>query len=272
MKDLRAAYGQYAVVTGASSGIGEQFARQLAAAGVDVVLVARRKDRLEALATELSRAHGTTSKIVALDLLAPGAVDELWQQVAGLDVGIVVANAGFSFAGPLVDNSLADELDILTIHGAVPLQLAHRFGRGFARRRRGAIVLVSSSIAGSPVPFEANYAAVKAYVLSLGQALNHELKKDGVDVLVVSPGQTQTEGLDNAAGIDFGRLAGAKMDPARVARTALENLGKRAHVIPGAVNRAADLMGKYLLPRRWSVRLYASIIGRALTGDAGNAR
>jgi short-subunit dehydrogenase len=262
MKDLRAAYGQYAVVTGASSGIGEQFARRLAAAGVDVVLVARRKDRLEALAAELSRAHGVTGKVVVLDLLEPGAVDDLWQQVADLDVGIVVANAGFSFAGPLVANSLADELDVLTIHGAVPLQLAHRFGRGFAQRRRGAIVLVSSSIAASPVPFEANYAAVKA----------HELKKDGVDVLVVSPGQTQTEGLDNAAGIDFGRLAGSKMDPARVAQTALDNLGKRAHVIPGAVNRAADLVGKYLLPRRWSVRLYASIIERALTGDAGPRR
>jgi short-subunit dehydrogenase len=271
MKGLRTTYGSYAVVTGASSGIGEQFARQLAAAGLNVILVARRKDRLEALAAELSRAHGTTNIVVALDLLAPGAVDDLWQRVAGLDVGIVVANAGFYFAGPLVANSLADELDVLTLHGAVPLQLAHRFGRDFAQRHRGAIILVSSSIAASPVPFEANYAAVKAYVLSLGQALNYELKKDGVDVLVISPGQTQTEGLDNAVGIDFSKLAGPKMAPSRVAQIALNNLGKRAHVIPGAANNIADLAGKYLLPRRLSVRLYASIIGRALTGDTRNA-
>ncbi|MET0491555.1 MAG: SDR family NAD(P)-dependent oxidoreductase [Actinoplanes sp.] len=271
MKDLRSTYGRAAVVTGASSGIGEQFARELAAAGVDVVLVARRQDRLEALATDLSQAYGTTNRVVALDLLAPGAVDDLAEQVADLDIGIVVANAGFYFGGPLVTNSLSDELDVLTLHAAVPLQLAHRFGARFARRRRGAIILVSSVIAASPVPFEANYAAAKAYVLSLGQALNHELRKDGVDVLVVSPGQTQTEGLDNAAGLDFGRMPGAKMAPSRVARTALNNLGRRAHVIPGAANNLADLVGKYLLPRRLSVRMYASIVGRALTGDTRSA-
>jgi len=186
MKDLRAAYGQYAVVTGASSGIGEEFARQLAAAGVNVVLVARRKGRLDALAAELSRIHGTTNEVVALDLLADGAVDELWRRVGDVDVGLVVANAGISLAGPLVAHSLADELDVFALDGAVPLQLAHRFGRDFAQRRRGAIVLVSSSIAASPVPYSANYAAVKAYVLSLGQALNYELKKDGVDVLVAT--------------------------------------------------------------------------------------
>ena len=166
---------------------------------------------------------------------------------------------------------MADELDVLTLHGTVPLQLAHRFGRRFAQRRRGAIILVSSIIAASPVPFEANYAAVKAYVLSLGQALHYELKKDGVDVLVVSPGPTRTEGLEHAVGIDFSKVAGPKMAPARVARTALDALGKRAHVIPGAANVMADLVGKFLLPRRLSVRTYAAIIGRALTGETRNA-
>lgn len=270
MKDLRA-YGDHAIVTGASSGIGEQFARQLAAAGVNVVLVARRKDRLEALAAELSAAHGVESRAVALDLLADGAIDELSRQVDGLDIGIVVANAGIYYAGPFVENALSDELDVLALDGALPLQLAHRFGREFVGRRRGALVLVSSSIAASPVPYEANYAAVKAYVLSLGQALHHEWRKDDVDVLVVSPGPTQTEGLDNAVGIDFSRLAGAKMDPARVARTALRNLGRRAHVIPGLSNTLADLAGRYLLPRSASVRMYGRIIGRALTGTAGGA-
>ncbi|MCP2167637.1 SDR family NAD(P)-dependent oxidoreductase [Goodfellowiella coeruleoviolacea] len=272
MKDLRSTYGRYAVVTGASSGIGEQFARELAAAGVNVVLVARRKDRLDALAAELSRTHGTTNKVVALDLLTSGAVDDLWQQAADLDVGIVVAAAGVYFGGALVANTLTAELDVLTLHGAVPLQLAHRFGGQFARRGRGAIILVSSVIAAGPVPFEANYAAVKAYVLSLGQALNYELKRDGVDVLVVSPGQTQTEGLDKAAGIDFSKIPGTKMASSRVARTALTSLGRRAHVIPGAANTIADLMAKYLLPRRLFVRMYASFIGRALTGDTRNVQ
>ncbi|MDA0567283.1 SDR family NAD(P)-dependent oxidoreductase [Streptomonospora sp. S1-112] len=271
MKDLRTQYGQYAVVTGASSGIGEQFARRLAAAGVNVVLVARREERLEALAAELSRLHGTANIPLALDLLAPGAVDDLWQRVAGLDVGIVVANAGFYFAGPLTANPLADELDVLTLHTAVPLRMAHRFGRAFAARGRGAIVLVSSSIAASAVPYEANYAAAKSYVLSLGQALHHELKGDGVDVLVVSPGQTQTEGLDSAPGIDFSRLSGAKMPPARVADAALAGLGRRAHVVPGAMNVLTDVLTKYVLPRRLSARMYAAILRPALTAEPRNA-
>jgi short-subunit dehydrogenase len=267
MKDLRTTYGQYAVVTGASSGIGEEFARQLAAAGVNVVLVARRKDRLEALAAELSRAHGTANEVLALDLLAEGAVDELWRRVGDLDVGIVVANAGIFVAGPLVDHSMAGELDIFTLDGAVPLQLAHRFGRDFAHRRRGAIILVASMVAGGPAPYLANYAAVKAYVLSLGVALNYELKKDGVDVLVVSPGTTETEILDKVTGIDLRKVGGPVMAPARVVRAALNNLGKRAHVIPGATYNSMDLMGKYLIPRWLSVRFYGWLFGRGL--DAG---
>lgn len=261
MKDLRATYGDYAVVTGASSGIGEQFARQLAAAGVNVVLVSRRKDRLEALAGELSHDHGTVNEVVALDLLDEGAVDELWHRVGDLDVGIVVANAGISTTGRFVGNELATELDVFTLDGAVPLQLAHRFGQDFAQRRRGAIILVSSTVAASPVPYLANYAAVKAYVLSLGQALNYELKKDGVDVLVVSPGPTQTPGHENA-GIDVGGVRA--MAPSRVARTALSSLGKHAQVIPGATNKSMDLMNKFFMPRWLSVRLYGQMFGRAL--------
>lgn len=93
--------------------------------------------------------------------------------------------------------------------------------------------------------------------------MNYELKKDGVDVLVVSPGPTQTEGLDNAVGIDFHKLEGPMMAPSRVARTALNNLGKRAHVIPGATNNSMDLMGKYLMPRWLSVRFYGWLFHRA---------
>ncbi|MFI9486149.1 SDR family NAD(P)-dependent oxidoreductase [Promicromonospora sp. NPDC052451] len=267
MKDLRA-YGSYAVVTGASSGIGAEFARQLAAAGLDLVLVARRRDRLAALAAELADRHGTASRVVVLDLLDDGAVAELRAAVADLDVGMVVANAGTSVPGVLTEHSLADELDVLTLNGTVTLQLAHGFGQDFARRGRGAVVLLSSMIAAVPVPYQANFAAVKAYVSSLGQALNHELKRDGVDVLVLSPGQTRTEGLDNTPGIDFDRLVGRKMDPSRVVRAALDGLGRRAHVVPGVVNNVADLMSRYLMPRRLSVRMYGRLIGGALVGDA----
>ncbi|AQT82367.1 short-chain dehydrogenase [Mycolicibacterium litorale] len=261
MTNLRSRYGQYAIVTGASSGIGEQFARQLAAAGMDLVVVARRKDRLEALAAELSRAHGITTIVIVLDLLADGAVEQLYSEVGDLDVGIVVANAGISSVGAFLDHSLQDELDVLALNGAVPLRLAHQFGRMFVGQGRGAIILVSSTIAAGAIPFLANYAAVKAYVLSLGQALNYELKETGVDVLVVSPGPTRTDGHAKA-GLD---VAGASvMNPSRVAAAALKNVGKRSHVIPGTSNKIADVMSRYFTPRWLSTRLYGWLFGRAI--------
>lgn len=268
MKDLRAAYGQYALVTGASSGIGEQFARHLSAAGVNVVLVARRKDRLDALATELSRAHGTDSVVLALDLLAEGAVDELAHRVSNLDVGLVVANAGISSAGPLVNSSLTYELDVLTLDAVVPLQMAYVFGNAFVRRGRGAIVLVASSLDASAVPYVANYAAAKAYISSLGQALHYELKKDGVDVLVLSPGMTKTEITEKSFGLDPQKISGPRMTASQVAEAALNSLGARARVIPGVTNSAADLLVKHLIPRSLSAKMFGWLLGRALIETA----
>lgn len=266
MKDLREKYGQYAVVTGASSGLGEEFARQLAAAGMNVVLVARRRERLEALSSELTRAHGTANEVLPLDLLEPGAVDELMRRTAHLDVGMLVGSAGVALAGPLVEHAVDDELEVFSLHGAVTLRLVHGYGRALAARGRGAIVLISSSIAASAVPFQANYAAVKAYVQSLGQAMHHELKGRGVDVLVLAPGQTQTEGLGKIRGIDFDKMpGGARMSPTKAVQVALRSLGKRSHVIPGVMNNASDLLSKYVMTRDASARMYGSIIGRALT-------
>lgn len=261
MTNFRSRYGQYAIVTGACSGIGEQFARELAAAGMDLVVVARRKDRLEALAAELSREHGTITVVIMLDLLAEGAVEQLYSQVGDLDVGMVLANAGISSVGSFLDNSLQDELDVFTLDGEVPLRLAHQFGQMFMRQGRGAVILVSSTIAAAAIPFLANYAAVKAYVLSLGQALNYELKGTGVDVLVVSPGPTRTDGHAKA-GLD---VAGASvMDASRVARAALKNVGKRSHVIPGSSNKIADVMSRYFTPRWLSTRFYGWLFGSAI--------
>ncbi|GAA4183500.1 SDR family NAD(P)-dependent oxidoreductase [Gryllotalpicola kribbensis] len=269
MKDFRQEYGQYAIVTGASSGLGEEFARQLAAAGVNLILVARRAARLERLSAELTRSHGTLNEVVALDLLEPGAVDELMRRTAHLDVGMLIASAGVALAGPLVEHAVDDELDVFTLHGAVTLRLAHGFGQAFAARGRGALVLISSSIAAGAVPFQANYAAVKAYVLSLGQALHYELKSTGVDVLVLAPGQTETEGLGKIRGIDFDKMpGGAKMSPAKAVSAALHALGRRAVVIPGAMNKVADALSKHLMTRGAAARMYGSIIGRALTDEA----
>jgi hypothetical protein len=267
VKDLRSAYGEYAVVTGASSGIGEQFARQLAAQGVNLVIVARGKAKLDALAQELHEQHGTTVHVVELDLLSPGAVDELARRTSQLDVGLVIANAGNYAAGPFLNNDITTEMDVLVLNAAVPVQIAHQFGRQFASRRRGGIILISSTVGAGPAPYLANYAAAKAYVLSLGQALNYEFKKAGVDLLVVSPGPTKTEGAEHAEGIDFSKLPLPMMSPDKVARTGLKSLGKRGHVVVGTPNKAMDFIGKHFMPRPLYNGMYGRLIYSALDAD-----
>lgn len=264
MKNLSSKYGQYAVVTGASSGIGAEFAAQLAAGGLSLALVARRQDKLQALAGRLRSQYGTSVEIIELDLGADGAVSELLRRTSRLDVGMVVASAGIATAGPFLDTPLTEESALIGLNLSVPVQLAHEYGRLFRARRRGALVLVSSAVAFGPVPYMANYSAAKAYIASFGQALRHELKPAGVDVLVLAPGPTRTEGFAATEGIDFTKLPMPAMPVPGVVRAALRGLGRKPLVIPGVPNRISDFAGKYLTPRRVQTVLFGTLVRRAL--------
>lgn len=264
MKNLRTRYGGYALVTGASSGIGAEFAAQLAAAGLNLALVARRKERLDALASRLRAAHGTAAEVIELDLAAEGAVAELARRTGHLDTGLVVSSAGIVTSGPFLGNDLAAESALLHLNLMVQTELAHVYGRRLARRGRGGLILVSSAAAFAPVPYTANYAAAKAYAASLGQALHYELKGSGVDVLTLAPGPTRTEGAENADGIDFTKLPLPLMQPGPVVRAALRGLGSRPLVIPGPLNKASDFAGKYLTPRRVQTATFGALVRRAL--------
>jgi short-subunit dehydrogenase len=269
MTDFRGKYGKHALITGASSGIGAEFAEQLAAAGLDLVLVARRKDRLEALASRLRAVHGISAEVIALDLATEGAVAELVRRTGQLDVGLVVASAGVLTTGPFLGNDFAAEAELLRVNLMVPAEMAHVFGQHFVTRGHGALILLSSVVGFGPVPYSANYGAVKGYIASLGQALHYELKGSGVDVLVLAPGLTQTEGADNAPGIDFGRMPGKAMPPGPVVSAALRGLGRKSLVIPGAGNKAQDFLGKYLTPRRAQTAMSGIIVSRALRDAPG---
>ena len=186
------------------------------------------------------------------------------RRTARLDIGLVVASAGVVTAGPFLGNDLADESALLRLNLAVPAELAHVYGRALARRGRGGIILVSSAVAFSPAPYTANYAAAKAYTASLGQALYNELKPAGIDVLTLAPGPVRTEGADNAEGIDFGKLPVPSTQPAPVVRAAIRALGRKPLVIPGALNKASDFTGKYLMPRRAQTAMFGALVARAL--------
>src|SRR5436190_707871 len=178
-----------ALVTGASSGIGEQFARQLAARGHDLVLVARRADRLERLAGELP----TEAQVIACDLASDaaslaGRVDEL-----GVQVGLLVNNAGFGTSGPFVENDGAREAEEVRLNCEAVVTLCHAFLPGMVERRSGGIINVASSAGMQPLPYEAVYSATKAFALNFTDALHTELRGSGVRVMSVNPGPVPTE-------------------------------------------------------------------------------
>jgi uncharacterized protein len=220
-----------ALITGASSGIGEQFARQLADRGYDLILVARRKDRLEQLAQEIS----TTTHVVECDLGSdaaklPGKVAKL-----GVEVDVLVNNAGFGLRGRFADLSPERQAEMVRVNCEAVVVLTAAFLPGMVERGRGGVISVASTAGAQPLPYEATYGATKAFATNLTEALHAELRGTGVKALSVNPGPVPTE-WQQVAGY---REAGGEMMPGaieadQVAREALHayDRGSRA-IVPG---------------------------------------
>lgn len=264
MGDFMVRYGAYALVTGASAGIGEEFARQLAQRGLNLVLIARREEKLKALATSLTESAGIDVKVVVLDLVSEHAVAELEEATEQLDIGLVVLNAGVLVIGPFLDQPRDTQTNLVLLNSVRPMQLAHHFGNRLMRRHRGGIILVASLAGEHPMPYEAAYAASKAFVSSFGQALHTELAGTGVEVTVLAPGLVDTPMVQDSA-VDVTNTQLSVTGPAPVVLAALEGLGKKALVIPGATNKLADMAFR-VLPRPVAVRLGGKIIRKMLTG------
>lgn len=264
VSDLRR-YGPWALVTGASSGIGEQFARQLAAAGLDLVLVARRAARLSALKRELVAAHGVAVDLVVEDLAEPLAVDRILAAIDERDLGLVVSNAGFGLKGPFASHGRAQVEAMFNVNARAPLLLLHGLMPRLARRPAAGIILTGSQEGESPFPWSSAYAATKAFVHSLGQGLHGECRGSGIDVLVLAPGATDTEALP-LQGFDPQAVPGL-MQPAEVARQALQRLGRTPLHVPGRTNRAFVAVLRRL-PRRWAIALAGRAMAAALREPA----
>ena len=225
-------YGPWAVVTGASSGIGRATAVRLAELGVHVVAVGRREPALRELADELFSRFGTQTLPVVSDLASPAGLDDIAAATQDIDVGLLVAAAGFGTSGEFVDADADIELEMLAVNcAAVMLQCRH-FGLRFAARGRGGMVLMGSLVGFQGVPHSAHYAATKAYVQTLAEGLHEELAPSGVDVLASAPGPVRS-GFEARAGM---RMRAA-LDPDDVARGTLAALGRRTTVVPGALSK-----------------------------------
>lgn len=249
-----------AIVTGASSGIGTEVARELSRRGHELVLVARSADRLQALADELT----TTAHVVPADLTDGDARAALFHdlEVRGLVPQVLVNNAGFSTLGPVHRSDPEDELRMVEVDVAAVVDLCSRFLPGTVRRRSGALLNVASTAAFQPLPGQAAYGASKAFVLSYTRSLSVELKGTGVTATVLCPGPVDT-GFGEAAG--FTRAEAEKALPpvmwipaAEVARAGVAGMDKGKHVvIPGIANKAGAALAT-ITPKR----VLASLLAR----------
>jgi uncharacterized protein len=248
-------FGPWAIVTGASSGIGEEFAHQLAASGLNLVLVARRLSALEALGKELAKNLGIRYRTVAVDLTSDDFLSEIEQTTHDLDIGLLISNAGAMIAGDFLSIDPQLWRQDLHLNAQVHLDLAYHFGQRFALRRRGGILLLSSTAGMQGVPFSAEYAAAKAYVLTLGEGLHIELQKVGVNVTVLLPGATDTPMLE-ASGFDRDKMLMKPMSTQQCVAEGLAALSaNRATHVPGFGNRLIAAV----MPRPLATRLFGSL-------------
>lgn len=254
--------GTTALITGASAGIGTEFATQFAARGANVVLVARREDRLRSLADDLERAHGITATVIALDLSAPDAAARLRREIddRGIRVQSLVNNAGFGMKGSFAEADAGRIAEMVQLNVAALVAVTREFLPDLVSDGRGALVSIASTGAYQPCPNMAVYGATKAFVLSFTEALAYETKGSGLRVLALSPGATRTEFFDVVGTQDA--AVGRFQTPEQVVSLAFRELDRRdtpPSVVAGKANAiTARLVG--LMPRRVAL----SISGRVL--------
>jgi short-subunit dehydrogenase len=251
-------YGKWAVVAGASEGLGAAFARQLAANGHSLLLVARRPEPLDALAAELRTAHQAEVVCHAADLATLDPAPLLCDR----EVGVLVCNAAAAHMGPFADQSLATAEASVDVNCRAPLRFLNAVVPAMIERKKGAVVLLSSLTAFQGAPFISVYGATKAFNLSLAEGLWAELKPQGVDVLAVCPGATLTPNYLRASAKG---AAPGELEPAQVAREALARLGRGPMMIPGGFNRFAALM-MAMMPLRTRIGVMASQTRKLLKG------
>lgn len=267
---------QTVIITGASSGLGVEFAERLAARGADVILVARREDRLRDLADRIASRHGTRAEVIAMDLLHPGAGTDHPDQSAGEALsreisarGLVptalINNAGFGASGALHQVDPDRTMDMVRLNVDVLTDLTQTFLPALRAADAGFLINLASIAAYQPNPGLAVYGATKAYVLSLTEALWEESRSAGLRVLALSPGPTKTEFFDIAG--DAAAAGLPRMEPGAVVECALRALERRdppASVVPGALNTLTAVATRRLLPRRVVLPAVGSMMRRGL--------
>jgi short-subunit dehydrogenase len=254
-------YGEWALITGASKGIGLEFSRQIAAHGLNIVLVARSENSLRQLSSSIESDYPIKIRIVTADLTEAGGIARLLEATADLDIGLLVNNAGREDSGPFLQIPIDDAIKTIDLNIKVPLQLTQHFAAKMQARGKGGILIMSSIVAFQGVPNIANYAASKAYDLVFAEGIAAELEASNIDVLSVNPGFTRSE---LSPDINFDGLLIKPMSADSVVKTALNDLGKSRISVPGRVNKILYYSGKYLQSRRVNTAAFGHVFRRVL--------
>ncbi len=237
-------YGEYALITGGSSGIGKAIANELAGKGLNLILVARREEELQQAAKEIIAKHPVDVVYISTDLLTDAGIQTVKKETEKYQVGLLVPAAGLEVNGAFEKNSLEKELRVIKLNVTVTMELTHHFVQKMVHRKKGGILLIASLSGHMPNPYFANYAGTKAFVLNFGASLYSELQPKGIDVTVISPGLTNTPmTADN--GINWSKTPMQALPPEVVAQTAVNALGKKLIAIPGFKNKMMGAMAKH---------------------------
>ncbi len=264
MKKFHEEYGSWALITGASSGIGAEFAKELASKGLNLVLIARRGAVLEEKAKILQKEYGINVITFELDLSKDGAVQKLAKFTKELDIGLVIPNAGMITYGSFIKTPLEEQEKLLTLNMKVPMQMAHIFGQRLAKRGKGGIIMVSSTFAYQAVPYFGNYAASKSYILYLAEALHYEFADKGIKVLTLSPGLTDTE-MPGKIPMDFSKMPMKIMKPKAVVKTTIKGLCRNKNsIVAGGMNKMMAFMSQRMMPRAYIASMFGGMNKKAM--------
>ena len=261
-QDFKSKYGPWALVTGAAWGMGAEFARQIGALGLNLVLVDIRADDMQQVAEEVRKISSVEVKTVVTDLSRVEFIEAVRRETESVEIGLLVSNAAYPPVGLFFEQSLEDKLRMIEVNCRAPLMLVHELGAKMLARKRGGIILVSSASALQGVAYISSYAATKAYNLILAESLWDELRGHGVDVLGFMPGATRTTGFILSKPNLGSSVVAPIMEPKPTVAEALKALGKAPSRIPGRRNRWMLLVASKVLPRSQMIKLVGSSMRR----------
>ncbi|MGB8388761.1 SDR family NAD(P)-dependent oxidoreductase [Mycobacterium sp.] len=255
--DFKGRYGPWALIAGASVGLGAAFSSELAQRGLNLVLIARRPGPLESRSAELKDRYGISVKTISIDLAAPDMLQTIAAETNDLEIGLLVYDTAYMLIGSFLGHPVESHLRAIDVNCRGPLMLAHHFGQKMSERKRGGIILMTSLSGMQGAPWLASYGATKAFNIVLAEGLWYELKSEGVDVMACCAGAIETPNYISSKPASLGAFTPKPLAMDKVARDAVAALGRKPLVIPGGAYRFSQTLLEWFTSRKQRIKIMA---------------